>query len=194
MDWSKAKNIIIAALLIANLMIGGNLLAQRNMERQQIRQQAADPGAFLEQAGITIDADVPQEAERMPVIFLRLRFDWRWALGCFAVTGLLGLLLLPTKVPAILYGVFFGYYPLVKLSAERIESPVWRWVLKLACFNAAMIAVYVPFRTALPANQGPLSAFPALMLLCANGAFVVYDLALRQGILYYLRHISGRMK
>lgn len=73
MDWSKAKNIIIAALLIANLMIGGNLLAQRNMERQQIRQQAADTCAFLEQAGITIDADISQEAERMPVIFLRLQ-------------------------------------------------------------------------------------------------------------------------
>ena len=73
MDWSKAKNIIIAALLLANLLIGGNLLAQRSSQRQQIRQQAADTCAFLEQAGITIDADIPQQAEKMPVIFLRLQ-------------------------------------------------------------------------------------------------------------------------
>ncbi len=133
-------------------------------------------------------------AASLAVVFLRMRFDWRWALGCFAVTGLLGLLLSPSKVPAILYVVFFGYYPLVKLPAERIASPIWRWAAKLGCFNLAMAGLYAAFHSVLPAQQGPLAAFPALMLLCANAAFVIYDLALRQGILYYLRHISGRMK
>ena len=72
MDWSKAKNIIIAALLIANLMIGGNLLAQRNAQQARLRQAAEDTCAFLEQAGMQIDVPLPKQAEKLPVVFLRL--------------------------------------------------------------------------------------------------------------------------
>ena len=72
MDWSKAKNIIIAALLAANLLIGGNLLAQRASQQTQIRQATVDTVAFLQHEGMQIEAEVPQKTERLPVLFLRL--------------------------------------------------------------------------------------------------------------------------
>ena len=75
MDWSKAKNIIIAALLIANLLIGGNLLAQRSAQQMKLRQAAEDTCAFLEQAGMTVDVELPAQAEKLPVVFLRLHKD-----------------------------------------------------------------------------------------------------------------------
>ena len=75
MDWSKAKNIIIAVLLAANLLIGGNLLAQRASQQAQIRQAAEDTFAFLEKAGMAVDAQLPQQAEKLPVLFLRLNKD-----------------------------------------------------------------------------------------------------------------------
>ena len=133
-------------------------------------------------------------AASLAAAFLRLRFDGRWALGCFAVTGLLGLLALPTKAPAILYLGFFGYYPILKMRVERLSAPVWRWVVKLLCFNLVMAALYLAFRSVFPEDLGPLASWPALMLLASNAAFIVYDCALSQGILYYLRHISGRME
>ena len=72
MDWSKAKNIIIAVLLAANLLIGGNLLAQYSSRQAQERQAAEDAVAFLEHEGMQIEAAVPEKAEKLPVLFLRL--------------------------------------------------------------------------------------------------------------------------
>ena len=73
MDWSKAKNIIIAVLLAANLLIGANLLGQAAREKQQVRQAADDAVSFLQQEGMDITAAVPQQAEKLPVLFLRLQ-------------------------------------------------------------------------------------------------------------------------
>ena len=72
MDWSKAKNIIIAALLVVNLTIGGLLLQERASERSQLQQAAADTKVFLEAAGMQLDAEVPETAEKLPVLFVTL--------------------------------------------------------------------------------------------------------------------------
>ena len=73
MDWSKAKNIIIAVLLAANLLMGINLLSRSEGNRQQIRQASEESIAFLQQQGMNIEADVPQKTEKLPVLFLRLQ-------------------------------------------------------------------------------------------------------------------------
>ena len=73
MDWSKAKNIIIAALLVVNLTIGGLLLSQSAAQRQQMRQAAADTKVFLEKQGMQVNAAVPEKAEKMPVLFVQLQ-------------------------------------------------------------------------------------------------------------------------
>ena len=73
MDWSKAKNIIIAVLLAANLMIGANLYGQTARERQQVRLAADDTVAFLQEEGMTVSGRIPQQAEKLPVLFLRLQ-------------------------------------------------------------------------------------------------------------------------
>ena len=75
MDWSKAKNIIIAALLVANLMIGGNLWKQYSAEQTQLRLAAEETVAFLEAAGMQIDAPLPGQEKKLPVLFLRLHKD-----------------------------------------------------------------------------------------------------------------------
>ena len=72
MDWSKAKNIIIAVLLAANVLIGGNLLAQRSMQQAQLRQAEENAYAFLEQAGMEVDVKLPYQEKKLPVLFLRL--------------------------------------------------------------------------------------------------------------------------
>jgi regulatory protein YycI of two-component signal transduction system YycFG len=73
MDWSKAKNIIIVVLLAANVLIGANYLEHNVREKQQLRQAADDTAAFLQQEGITVEARIPQQAEKLPVLFLRLQ-------------------------------------------------------------------------------------------------------------------------
>ena len=75
MDWSKAKNIIIAVLLAANLLIGGNLLTQHNAKQAQLRAAAEETVAFLEASGMEIDAELPRQEKKLPVVFLRLNKD-----------------------------------------------------------------------------------------------------------------------
>ena len=128
------------------------------------------------------------------VVFVKMSCPGRWALGCYAVTAALGLLLLPDKSLAVLYAAFMGYYPLVRLRAERFSNPAARWGLKLGAFFAAALALYL-----LAGSVSFLSAAvagTALWALWAAGiaVFLVYDFALGQLILYYLRNIAGRIK
>lgn len=127
------------------------------------------------------------------VAFIRIMSGWKWALGCYAVTAALSLLLLPSKALPILYAAFFGYYPVVKLGAEHFSSRIVRWGIKLAAFNAVLAVLYFTVRTFFQGSWGVLSQAPVLMLLCANIAFVLYDLALTQGILFYIRKIARRI-
>ena len=118
--------------------------------------------------------------------------SWKWALGAYAVTAALALLLLPTKSAALLYSAFFGFYPIWKLFAERQSRSVLRWGMKLALFNAALIVLtlFASSLLGLPRVEG--AGLVILGLLGANAVFLVYDYALNICMLYYIRKIAGR--
>ena len=127
------------------------------------------------------------------VVFIATSCRTAWAWGCYLVTGGIALLLLPEKMPAVLYTAFFGYYPIVKLRLERLENPWLRWLLKLFSFNLAAAVLYIVYRAVFTAPLA--SALPVWALfLAGNAAFAAYDFALSQMILYYLRKLSGRIK
>lgn len=137
-------------------------------------------------------------ASALGVVFIRVSCSARWALCCYAVTSAAALLLLPEKALAVLYTFFFGYYPIVKLWAERLRKPVLRWGVKLGVFNAALIvlnALFLAIGAGFPdfLDTGE-KVVPALVWLAGNGVFLLYDYALKILILYFLRHISGRIK
>ena len=133
-------------------------------------------------------------ASALGVVFVRMSCSCSWALGCYAVTALLSLLLLPSKAPAILYAAFFGYYPVVKLSAERLGKKTLRWIAKLAVFNAALLALWTLAAAVLSDAAGSLQLPLWVMWVAANAAFVLYDFTIGQMILYYMRNIAGRLK
>lgn len=59
--------------------------------------------------------------------------------GIYAATSVLSLLLLPNKMPAMVY-VLFGYYPIVKAYLERLRPLACR-LCKQAVFVVAEVAV-----------------------------------------------------
>ena len=107
---------------------------------------------------------------------------------------MLSLSLFPTKATAILFGTFFGYYPVIKLAAERLPHPVLRWGIKLAVFDLVMVLLWLTVRSVFQVEGGILSSYPVVMVIAANAAFVLYDLALGQGILFYIRKIARRIE
>ncbi|MBR4075211.1 MAG: hypothetical protein IKK22_07295 [Firmicutes bacterium] len=75
MDWSKAKNILIAALLITNLMLGTaiyrNINGSGRNEQETIKQNTI---LLLQDHGIFVDEEqVPEKTERLPVLSVRYR-------------------------------------------------------------------------------------------------------------------------
>lgn len=130
----------------------------------------------------------------MGVAFVKMSCSDAWALGCFAVTAALSLLLLPDKTLAVLYTAFVGYYPLIKLRSERFSSRIKRWGLKLGSFLAAELALWALADLIAPAGELFGGRAVWVVLIAGVGAFLVYDYALGLLFLYYLRRISGRIK
>ncbi len=101
---------------------------------------------------------------------------------CYAASALLCVLFLPNKEPAVLYALFFGYYPLMR---ETLHAKCRRWVAvvcKYALFNLTMIGSYAVLiflfqLTELweEINLG-MRYGAAVLLLLGNAAFFLYDL------------------
>ncbi len=111
----------------------------------------------------------------------------------FAVTGILSLILLPQKTPAILYVLFFGYYPILKEKLEK-RSRIVSWVFKELIFNVTLVLMLILFRkTMLAPETDPFLLYAGLILL-AEVIFPVYDIALTRLISLYLYRLRRRFR
>lgn len=123
------------------------------------------------------------------VVLMTLRFERRWALGTYAATAALTLLLLPEKGMALAYALLPGWYPLAKLRLERIASPRMRFGAKLLLATAVLLPSILlgsEYLDAIPFR-------PWQILVTCELVFLVYDHALSQIILLYMRKIAGRI-
>lgn len=71
MDWTKAKTILIIALLITNIIIAYSYNQKlQEAEAQQI-EQAISTREFLAQMGIEVETEIPAKPLKKPVLFVR---------------------------------------------------------------------------------------------------------------------------
>ena len=115
----------------------------------------------------------------------------------FAVSSVIGLLLLPDKTPAMFYVLFLGYYPVVKSVCERLEKHVFSWIIKLAVFNAALTAMFFFFRVLLTVGfmeKLTGAGLCAAVYLIFNAVFILYDIGLSRLIGLYMGRIYNKLK
>lgn len=74
------------------------------------------------------------------ILFIAELTDKKWALGVYLSTAILSMLLLTDKETALTYTLFFGYYPLIKDSFEKLPKTV-SWILKFFLFNTAAVSI-----------------------------------------------------
>lgn len=119
--------------------------------------------------------------------------DYKYAVLLFAVCAILSFLLIPLKGVAIIYTLFFGYYPVVKSFAERLKKPLYSWIVKEAVFLAALAVIWFLFRnlvfTGKALDISPFVIFPAGLII-----FTLYDIGLSKLINYYLFRLSPKLK
>ena len=113
--------------------------------------------------------------------------------GLFVFVGstLLGFLIVPDKTSMFLYALFFGYYPIVKSLAERLNNAVLRWVIKLVVMNAALAVILVFFGELI----FDLSTFKYGVWVFAamfDVAFILFDIAITQLVALYMRRFHKK--
>ena len=111
----------------------------------------------------------------------------------YGVTSILSLLLLPQKLPALMYAVFFGYYPIIKERLEKIKSKIIQWIIKLAIFNIATLLLLLLmslFTVEAPEGFSLKVAFIAL----SNLMLILYDIAMTRVVSYYIFRLRHRVK
>lgn len=115
--------------------------------------------------------------------------------GVWAVTALLGLLVVPNKMSALLYAGFFGLYPMVKSGLERLRNKVFSWALKFLFFDLVLCVFVFGFGTAfMPLLPAMARKHTALALLAGNVVFTLYDLGFSQVIGFYLARIEPAIR
>lgn len=121
-----------------------------------------------------------------------LEFGTRYGVTAYVVTAFLAFFVAPDPEAKLLFILFFGYYPLVRLRVQLWETVWLAWMIKLLLFNAAAIGSFFAslYVLGIPKEEFMINGFywPPLLLLAGNAVFLVYDLALeRVSALYRVR-------
>ncbi len=140
------------------------------------------------------------------IAVIELGTSWAWMI--YGVVGVISVLLRPTSFAPWVYVAFLGYYPIIKEKIEKLKKP-FAWVIKMICFNAALIvccvAVYFLFTAEPPKDvfeffntllgmPGAGMAVAAALYIFVNFVFVIYDIALTRLISTYIFRLRDKFK
>ncbi len=124
------------------------------------------------------------------------------SLCAYVVVSVLSLFMCPDKEAAMMFVMFFGYYPILRVYIQKLKPKVLKMLLKFATFNIAMVLAYViiifVFGITETDMMGELSWFWILLLAVGNVVFAMFDILLDRLLYVYekkLRHrLFGREK
>lgn len=123
------------------------------------------------------------------LIIIVIEIDKKWAVGVYAAVSALGLLIATDKEAAVMYLVFFGYYPIIKAI---LESKLPRWaeiVIKFLLFNVAMVGCYFILIKVFGMPMDDMNELgkygPLILLAMGNVVFLLYDFALTKLVIVY---------
>ena len=153
-------------------------------------------GAVIEVIDITAAA-----VAALVLLPILLCYGARYAWLSYAVTGVLGVLLMPQSLGAWMFAGLTGFYPIVKQRLDRLPR-VLSWVVKLLLLAAVLFLYLGVFYFVMLGGEGslfdaflkgfgeeegtPLMAWAVIILSLFT--YILFDLLIdRLLILYYLR-------
>lgn len=127
----------------------------------------------------------------MTVVAIEVSPSWAWV--TYATVAILSFFITPDKEAAIFFTVFFGFYPILKDTVEKIKSKILKWLLKFVVFNIAIVIIYqltvkLLGTVDLIEEFGFMKQFmlPGLIIMF-NGIFILYDITLSMVKTAYLK-------
>lgn len=111
----------------------------------------------------------------------------------FVGTCILGFLIVPDKTSMILFALFFGYYPIVKSLAEKLNKAVARWAVKLVVMSIALTVILVFFGELIfDISQFEYGIWVFVALL--EVTFILFDIGVSRLIWFYMARIHKNKK
>ncbi len=130
------------------------------------------------------------------IAFIELGKKWAW--GVFAASALLSVLILPYKLPCVVFALFSGFYPILKENLNRIPKKWLSYTARIVTFNLALaligtISIFL-LKTDISSQYGEFVYIAvAGFILLANITFILFDLALERIAVYYIRKIRPKV-
>ena len=131
------------------------------------------------------------------LIVAMIEIGAKWAWMIYAAVAVLSLLFAADKEAALLFVLFFGYYPVLKSFLERISNKVLSWISKFAVFNVAVVACFFLAVNFLQLPEDSFTVFgiylPWVFLILGNAVFLIYDIALSGLVATYVEKLHHRV-
>lgn len=132
----------------------------------------------------------------MIILVEEVSVGWGWL--TYIAVSLLALIVTFDKEAALMFILFFGYFPILRRNFERIRIKPLRLLGKLMLFNVFLVldwwlTVYV---LGLPSFEDTAPYMYVILVIAANGMFLFYDKLLsRMGWFYhkvFVKKVMGR--
>ena len=78
----------------------------------------------------------------MLFVVIAIEFGIGWAYMAYGVVALLSLFLVSDKEAVLYFIAFFGFYPILKGTIEKIKSKPLQYILKYLIFNICVIVAF----------------------------------------------------
>ena len=95
------------------------------------------------------------------------------------------------------FTAFSGFYPVLKVPLNRIKPKALSYIARFAVFDicAAAAILFLIYILNVPTEK---KWYAILLILAANVAFAIYDLALERATVFYInrirKHIFGKRR
>lgn len=121
----------------------------------------------------------------------------KWSFMTY-LASVLPIFLLCENEAKLLYIVFFGFYPMLKVIIEKINNKTFEWIIKLLVFNLVVIATYFILSSVVGVRIDEISFVGgytvALLLLLGNIVFVLYDICIERMAALYMVRLHNTVK
>ena len=132
-------------------------------------------------------------AASITVFWAALELGLKSASAVWLVTSLLSTMIAPAKFAPLIFAVFVGIYPILKLVCERFR-PLFSWTIKIAATNVAGVILTLIWKFILFPSEKPAWWVYVAVIVLSNITVVVFDYLLSQLAMLYFGKLKKKYK
>ncbi len=126
------------------------------------------------------------------VTFILVEFGTSFAVAVYTSSTVLCLIMIPSKIAAVLYIAFCGWYSFIKPHIEKIKEP-FGTIFKFLVFNAVLSIIVLLTLKLFMIEK--ISTFTVIILvIISNFTFFLYDVLITKLIWLYVHIYRKKLK